>query len=179
MWFLKTLEKKPDQAIQDTIDSVVKVAKDKWSMSYEGEYPTSGIGLGSLRPYHVQNTTTNLPNHGYNVWHINIAAQRTWQDWVNTIVNDDLYVIVAGIFNWTPSPSATEISFSANGVDLPAENFEQIYANDTAQGWFSKPFSVSPRNNVTVRLYGNTPQVELMGLLGFAIAKRTLLITDN
>lgn len=179
MWLLQTVEKKPDAQINDAIDAVSKNAKDKWGLDYEGEYPKEGIGISTLRPYHVENTTTHLPNNELNVWRIDITTAQTWQDWINTTLDVNLYVIVAGLYNNTPSPSLTELTFKANGTDLPVENIEQMYAFENCQAYFSKPFSVSPENNLTARIYGNTAQTEELGMLGYAIAKRNLLIESN
>ena len=53
---------------------------------------------------------------------------------------------------------------------------EQIYAGENGMGWFSKPVSISPENNFTTQIYGNVAQTELLGLLGFAVGRRNLLI---
>jgi hypothetical protein len=178
MWLLELTDKRPDEKLQQAIDDTIKNAQDKWGLSFEGEYPTSGIGITTLRPFHVEGNS--LPNaNTRNIWNIVIAAANTWQDWVNVEINENVYVILGGLFNNTTNPSATELAFKANGIDLPVQNVQQMYSFEKSLAWFSKPFVVAPENNLTGRLYGSAAQTELMGLLGFAIAKRSRLIQES
>ena len=178
MWLLEHTNKRPDENIQKTIDTVVEDAKDKWGLKFEGEYPTNGIGISTLRPVHVETATLPNPTR-LNSWRIAIAAVQTWQDWVNVALDQNTYVINAGIFDITPNPAMTECGFRANGQDLPVQNIESMFAFEKPLAFWSKPFAVSPENNLTARIYGNVAQTELAGFLGFAVAKRLILIAES
>ena len=175
MWLIEFTNKRPDNAIQKAINATVDSAKSKWGLKFEGEYPTTGIGVTTLRPFHVEENS--LPNaSAHNSWYFAITTAWTWQDWVNAEINKNLYVIHAGIFDITTSPALTEFSAQANGTDLPIQNIESIYSYERPLGWWSKPFIVAPENNLTARAYGNAAQTENAGFLGFGVGKRNILI---
>lgn len=161
-----------DQAIQDTIDD----AERQWDpLEFQGEYPTTGFGISTLRPFHVGDPNAS----DYNWWDIAISSPNAWQDWINTTIDEKLYVIICGIFDLSPSPSLTELGFKANGQDLPVQNIEEMFAFEEPRAWLSAPFVIKPEGNLTTRIYGKTAQTEELGLLGYAVAKRALLITES
>ena len=178
MKLLHVLEESPDEVIANAIQDVIEDAEKLWEpLTYEGEYPTTGFGISTLRPYHVGDPNAS----NYNWWDIAVASANTWQDWLNTTIDEKLYVIVCGLFNTSAAPGITEVAFKANGQDLPVQNIEPMYTfeKDAGKAWFSSPFVVKPEGNLTSRIYGKTAQTENLGLLGFAIAKRALLITES
>lgn len=176
MKLLYGLAERPDAAIDAAIDKTVEDAEKEWSsLEFEGVYPTTGFGISTLRPYHVGEPNAS----NYNWWDIAIASANTWQDWMNSVIDEKIYVIIAGIFNLSASPSVSELAFKANGQDLPVQNLEQMYALEETQAFFSAPFVIKPEGNLTGRLYGKVAQTEKLGLIGFAIAKRALLILES
>lgn len=178
MWLLDLISKRPDEALQNAIDNVIEKAKEKWGLDFEGAYPKAGIGISTLRPFHVEQNS--LPNvNSYNFWNIVIAAANTWQNWTNVEINEDIYIIHAGVFNNTINPSLSELAFKANGIDLPIQNMQQMYGFERSLAYWSEPFIVSPKNNLTARIYGSAAQTELAGFLGFAIAKRARIILES
>ena len=176
MKLLRILEESPDEvineAIQDTVDDATKLFEP---LEFEGEYPTTGFGISTLRPFHVGDPNAS----DYNWWDIAVAAGNTWQDWVNGLIDEKAYIIVAGIFNITASPSVTEVAFKANGQDLPVQNIETMYAFEEPVAWFSAPFVIKPEGRIVARIYGKTIQTEEIGMLGFCIAKRAYLIDES
>ena len=98
---------------------------------------------------------------------------------INVELDENLYVIHAGVFDITPNPSMAEVAFRANGIDLPVQNIEQMFAGENTFAWWSKPFVVAPENNLTARIYGNVIQTELAGFLGYTVARRNVLIRES
>lgn len=176
MKLLYGLAERPDEAINKAIDMTIEDAESEWSsLEFEGAYPTTGFGISTLRPFHVGDPNAS----NYNWWDMAIAAANTWQDWMNAVIDEKLYVIVAGVFNLSASPSVTEFAFKANGQDLPVQNLEQMYALEETQAFFSAPFVIKPEGNLTGRLYGKTLQTDNIGCIGFAIGKRAILILES
>ena len=171
-------DRRPDDKMNDAIDFVVEDSTTKWDLEFQWEYPEDGIGISTLRPVHIESATLPSPTR-LNQWTIAIAAATTWQDWTNIDIDEDTYVIHGGVFNRSASPSFTECAFKGNGKDWPVQNIEQMYLFERPQAWWSKPFIVLPKNNLTGRIYGKAIQTDLAGYLGVAIAKRLILIRES
>lgn len=182
MALLRFTDERPDVQIQKAIAATISDAQANFApLKFEGEYPISGIGISELRPYHVQNTSTNIPQSSdLNYWQTSQLTGSTWTDWINVTLDKDIYVVVTGIFDLEATPNVTEIAAAANGMDLPVMNIEQMFGLDVATVWFPKPFVVKPDNNLTIKLYGKLgcplTTSERIGLLGYAIAKKAKLI---
>lgn len=177
MWLLEHINKRPDEAIQKAIDKAVDDAENKWGISFEGEYPRNGIGISTLRAFHVEGNS--LPFATANQWRVAITAANTWQNWTNASLNENLYVIHAGVFNTTANPSFDECAFKANGQDLPVQCIESMYTYEKPLAWWSKPFIVAAENNLTGRIKGRAIQTDDAGYLGFTVAKRLILIDES
>lgn len=185
MSLLRFSDERPDAAIKKAVAATIADAEANFApLKFEGEYPTSGIGISELRPFHVENTTSNIPQtSNLNYWQTSVVGVSTWADWINVTLDKDLYVVITGIFDLESSPNVTEIAPSANGLDLPVVNIEQMFALDVARAWFEKPFVVKPDNNLTIQLYPKqgvaATTSERIGLMGYAIAKRAKLINRS
>jgi len=184
MVLLRNIEQKPDAEIKIALDLAIADAEKTWNMTYDGEYPTSGFGLQELRPFNVENTTSNIPQtSNLNQWQTSQLTGSTWTDWINVTNNEDQYLVVTGIFNLDTTVQVTEIFPGANGQDLPVMNIEQLYALDVARAFFTKPFVVKPKSNITIQIYGATGvsanTSTAMGLLGYCLAKRARLIDKS
>jgi len=171
--------------IDAAIRQVVGLAQAEWSpLQYEGEFPVSGFGISEIRPYHIENTTSNIPQYSnLNYWQTSVVTTSSWATWIDVTMDRDQYVIVEGLFFLDADPVVTEIAVTANGVDLPVINIEQSYALDTGRIWFTKPFFVKPNNQLKIQLYGRqgitSNSSVRIGLLGHTIAKRPRLITAS
>lgn len=173
---LKTTDKRPDEEIDKIKDAVISDAKVEWApMEFEGQYPSGGFGITELRVKHV-------PSYGNSYWGSSsywaecITASNTFESWINGTMTDMAYVIVEGIFNREPSPKVYEIAPTANGVDLPTVNIEQMYTLDIARVWFEKPFAARPNSTLKIENKGDDTGVERIGLLGHCVAKTSYLI---
>ena len=101
MGLLRLTNKRPDADIDRAIKQTVADASPLWSpLTFEGEFPLHGFGIASLRPYHVQNTTTARPvSCNLNFWSTSQEISSAYTDWINTSLDDDEYVLL--IF-WQP-----------------------------------------------------------------------------
>jgi len=177
-YLIRLTENRPDVEIQKGIAAAIKHATDMWApLQYEGEYPSKGFGITTLRPRDVYTASTML---GSAYWTISIAAASTWQDWIDVALTDMAYVIVTGIFNIDPAPKTVEIRGKCAGNDLPVVNIEEMYAWDLARAWFTKPFWAKPSDGITIRAMGKaaTTVGERLGLLGYTVGKRAYLIKE-
>ena len=170
MVLLQTTNERPDAEIRRLVDATIAAAEREFSpLRFEGAYPDNGIGIGVLRPRHVISQ---------DYWQMSVTT--SFANWINKTLGTDVYLLVTGVMNLTVDPSTSELFPSANGKDLPYMNIENLYANgELARGWFSKPIGVSPSNNLTIQAIGRFAKTERLGLLGYAVAKRSFLITQS
>lgn len=185
MSLLKLTNERPDANIAKAVQATIADAESNWSpLKFEGEYPVNGIGISELRPFHVENTTTNLPQYSnLNCWQTSAIVSSVWGDWINLTTDKAEYLVITGIFDLEGTPVACEIAPSANGIDLPVVNIEQMFGLEEAVVYFSKPFVVKPENNLTIQLYGTVGGgnhlSEKIGLMGYCIGKRSRLIDKS
>lgn len=186
MGLLRLTNKRPDADIDEAIRATIADANTLWEpLQFEGEFPLNGFGIANLRPYHVQNTTTNLPQtSNRNYWETCQVISSAYSTWINLTVDEDSYLIITGYFSLEQQAAVTEIKFSANGVDLPPINVEEMHSWDLARGFFTKPFVVKPKSNFTVKVYGDPDRninqtTKRIGLLGYCVGKRAFLIKET
>lgn len=185
MALLIKTEERPDAAIKKAVAAAIADAEVLWApLRFEGEYPISGVGITELRPFHVENTTLAIPQTAnQNWWQTSVMISSQWATWINVAVDKSLYLVVTGIFDLESSPGVTEMAVSANGLDLPVVNIEQMFALAEARAWFPKPFVVKPDNQLVIQLYAKsnwgTTASERIGLMGYAIGKRSRLIETS
>lgn len=170
MAILTLTDERPDQRIASLIDATVRDAETNFApLTFEGEYPQSGIGIQELRCRHL--------GIAQDFWQMSVTT--SFADWVNKTLGTDNYVIVTGLFNLTIDPATTQLSPSANGKDLPIVDVEQLYALEVSRGWFPKPYAISPSNNITIQAVGRVSQTERLGSLGYTVGKRSYLINKT
>ncbi len=185
MTMLTVTDARPDAQIQALQSATVAQASRDWApLPYEGEYPLSGFGIRQMISHDVTNGSTGAhPGNATTTatfWYdvANGGAGPTFEDWINTTVNRDSYLIVEGIFNLTPSPNYVELFPVPNGQQLPVMPLDTLYAMDVARGWFSKPFAVQPIGALQIRKkYISNTLTERIGLVGHSVAKRSYLIS--
>ena len=169
MTLLTQTNARPDQAISEAVQATIDSARQEFSpLQFEGEYPDNGVGIGVLRPRHLI---------AQDFWQMTVTT--SFANWVNKTLGNNVFVIITGVMNNTLDPQTSELFPSANGKDLPYVNIENLYSDQESKGWFSKPFVISPNNNVTIQAIGRQAGTERLGLLGYALAKRSFLITAS
>ncbi|MDP2672035.1 MAG: hypothetical protein Q8O68_00810 [Candidatus Daviesbacteria bacterium] len=171
MALLNLTNERPDAQIADLLRATLTAARTEFApLQYEGEYPQNGFGLAELRARHVGIAT--------DFWQMTVTT--AFANWINKTLGTDVFIVITGVFNLTVDPSTSELFPSANGKDLPYLNIEQMYADaNQSKAWLTKPFGARPSNNLTIQAIGRFAQTERLGLLGYAVAKRSYLITAS
>lgn len=191
---------RPDDAIGQARDDTVARAKDVWGLDYadssNGLYPSGNqIGRAAFRPDSAYQGTIVFPQGAGGQWRTVWAAggvptgavtpvatnAQGWVDWLNFIVDEDVFVIIEGVFSTATVPTIREIQLNLSGVMLPVMQIEEIYNNgdDLVKGWFEVPAVVSPKSQFDVWLRSSTISGNVdegFGFLGEEIAKRSFLI---
>lgn len=180
MALLRLIGARPDAEIEKLLKKTVADGEIEWKpLKYEGQYPTTGFGITELRPKVLKGGTTDNVISSV-MWGASLAAAAgasTYFTWFDVTLTDQAYAMPTGVFNLESTPQVTEMGPSANGLDLPTVNLEQLYALDMARAWFEKPFAARPNNNFKVQLVARVATgTERIGLLGYLIAKRSYLI---
>lgn len=177
MTLLTLINQRPDEAIQAVINEAVAEARTKWSQSYDAEFPRNGFGIATLMPYHVNAGGAGWGNSEF--WSISIAASNTWQDWQNTTLTDDAYVVITGGFSLEAVPAITAHRVRAGGEDMPANSLEELGSLDIARFFWKRPYFVRPGNPYIVRVKAKDAGIELFGHMGYCLGKRAFLITES
>lgn len=179
---------RPDALCDSLIAAVIAKAADEWKMPYEGEYPKTGFGITTLLPKSI--ATTNQAAAGLAgaevvgsaAWGLSALTLSTWTDWINLSIDDRIRIVVEGIFDKTTTPHITAMRPKANGQDYGVVNIEEMHTWEEPVAWFSKPFSVGPENNFTMRVLSDATiagaPAERIGLLGHTVAKLNYMILE-
>lgn len=181
---LRLTDRRPDAEIKTLLDAVIADAAATWKETFDGEYPKTGFGLGSLRQLDCTGGGTPGTTDGLSYvtskyyWALSIQTAGTWQDWFDITTSETAYLIVTGVFCLDATPNITEIRPYVDGDDFPVINVEQMYAWDIARAYFTKPFAIKPQKKFKMRVVGKTAGQANFGLIGYAVAKRSYLITE-
>ena len=169
MVLLTQTNQRPDAVISQAIGDAILSAEQEFSpLKFEGEYPDNGIGISVLRPRHVI---------AQDYWQMSVTT--SFANWINKTLGTNVFLIVTGLMNNTLDPQVVELFPTANGKDLPYMNIENLYSVPESRGWLTKPFVISPNNNLTIQAIGRQAQTERLGLLGYSLARRSFLITAS
>lgn len=199
-WMMSLMNARPDDAISQARDDTVARAKDVWGLDYadssNGLYPAGNqIGRAAFRPDVAFNGTIVFPQGAGGQWRTVWAAggvptgavtalttdAQGWDEWLNFIVDEDMFIIVEGVFSTATTPTIRELQLLLSGVSLPVMQIEEIYNNgdDLVKGWFEVPAVVSPKSQFDIFVRSSTISAavdEGFGFLGETIAKRSALI---
>ena len=174
-FFLHFTDERPDpqikQAISKTIAEAITYYKNQ---TYEGEWATGGIGIASIRPYHIQAGGAAWGSSNY--WASSYAASVTWEAWINITQTDLAYEILTGYFNLGVAPKTVEFYHTMAGKALPTVNIEEFYALDVSRFYWKKPMTISPSKPWEVRHKGIDTGVEREGLTGYTVGPHSFLI---
>lgn len=178
---LRLVSSRPDAEINKAIQLAVQQATQDWQpQRFEGQYPQSGFGIAILRAKELNvanGSTVTGTAQGSIGWIYSIATASTWTTMMNVTTNNDLYIVIEGVFCRQASPAITEIKFTVSGQELPIIGVEEMYTWDLARAYFDRPFIVRPEQPFKWETVGSkTSTAEYFGLLGHMIAKRSRLI---
>jgi len=175
-FLLKFVDDKPTAAIAAALGEIKsKAATEFRNQSFEGEWATSGYGITSIRPAHIQAGAAAWA--GSHHWGASYAASETWTAWVNITQTELAYELITGIFNLEAIPKTVEVYFTMAGIDLPTLNVEALYAEDLSRMFFQKPLYVSPSKPWTTYLKAvGGIGTERIGMLGYTVGTHSYLI---
>jgi len=175
MFYMKEQSASPDLEISSAITEIVEEAKKRWGLEYEGEIPLKGgIAITTVRPNDVGH-----PTSAKDYWELAITTADTWQNWINTPIDKDAFVLVCGMFNNTvANPATNEIQITSNGIALPVINIDHIYSYQEPKMYLSKPIGTGPSATLKIQCTARVAQSERIGLIGYTIAKKSFVITQ-
>jgi hypothetical protein len=177
-FFMRYTDEKPLAAIKAAIMNAQSAASREFrNMSFDGEWATSGYGITTIRPYHIQAGGANWGSSNY--WASCFAASVTWEDWINITQTDLAFEIICGMFNLEASPKTTDVSLEAAGKTLPSLNIEETYAMDISRFYWAKPVVIYPSKPWKFQHKGIDTGVEREGLVGWTMATQAFLILRN
>jgi hypothetical protein len=201
MWYMSLINARPDDAISQARDDTVSRAKDIWGLDYSdssnGLYPSGNqIGRAPFRPDVAADGTIVFPQGAGGQWRtvypttpsdnttapLPIVTDATgWAEWLDFIVDEDLFIIIEGVFSTATVPTIREQQLELSGVKLPVWQLEEIYNNgqDLVKGYSEVPAVLSPKSNFHNWVRSSVISGDLdegFGYLGEVIAKRSYMI---
>ena len=203
-YLMSLINARPDDAIQQARDDTVQRAKDIWGLDYAdssgGLYPAGNqIGRTSFRPdvgAVTQGGTIVFPRLAGGQWRTVFAAGGVptgvitalvpnalngWAEWLDFQLDEDMFIIIEGVFSTAAEPTIREHQLELSGVRLPTMNIEEIYNNgdDLVRGFFEVPAVLSPKSQFHNWVRAGPIAADIdegFGYLGEVIAKRSSII---
>ena len=175
------MQESPDALIQAMRQTARQNAASNWTELQFGGFDPHGnqYGFADLRPTHLGLTNTTY----FGEWSVTaIAAAGVGQDWFNTTVHENTYILIYGVFNNTPNPRAMELRFLFGGNELTWSQLQEIYGWDITRAYFEQGWVVSPEQAIRAVVTANAvcaAQTEFLGLLGEVLGKRSYMIQFN
>jgi hypothetical protein len=199
---MSLINARPDDAVQQARDDTVTRAKDIWGLDYadssNGLYPAGNqIGRTSFRPDVANVGQLVAPRAAGGQWRtVNTGVgggpggpvlplapdANGWAHWLDFILDEDLFIVIEGVFSTAVVPTIREFQLILSGVSLPVVQVEEIYNNgqDLVKGYFEVPAVLSPKSQFVIDARSSivAPGAldEGFGFLGEAIAKRSAII---
>lgn len=177
-YFMHYTNQRPDALIQAAITQAKALARNQFSnLAFNGEFPKTGYGITTIRPYHIQAGGTYWGSSNY--WASCFAAANTWEAWIDITQTDLAFEIVTGFQNLEAVPKEVEIYVEGDGNQMPTINIEEIYSMDVSRAFFAKPLIFSPEKAWAYYHKGSDTGIEREALLGYTLGTRAFLILRN
>lgn len=173
----KSQDARADQIVSNAVAVAIKDATTMWQNEvFDGVFPNSGFGIKRLEKFDIcrgeQNTYTPFSNS----WVMSIATAKTWETYIDATLSDSAYVIITGVFEFDPAPDVTAIKITADGVEYPIIDLQEVFGWDVATAYFSHPVIIRPKKKITINLRAETAGQKKFGFLGFVVGTRSYLI---
>lgn len=177
-YFMRFTNARPDGVVNEAIERAKGLAKTQFkNMGFDGEFPVSGYGITTMRPYHIQAGGTNWGSSDY--WASCFAASLTWENWISITQTDLAFEILTGMFNLAITPKTVEVYIQADGHQMPTINVEEMYAYDVSRLFWKRPMVITPEKSWDFARKGLNTGVEREGLMGYTLGTRAYLILRN
>ncbi len=173
-----------EAVINKAVQTAITDAESLWAPEkFDGIFPVKGFGIRRLTPRDLAGLngaggTSIWAGASAAEWVLSVAAgSHAYTNVVSgAMVSDSCYLILTGFFNYDANGDIECIKITADGIEYPIINLEEMYGWDEATAYFSHPIIVRPEKTITIAACARTPGVKYFGLLGWIIAKRSYLI---
>jgi len=170
--------------VAKAVAQTIADAESLWAPEkFDGVFPVRGFGIRRLTPRDIAGLngaggTSIFAGTSAAEWTFSIAAAAHVYTNIlsGAMISDSCYVIITGFFNYDGTPDVECIKISADGIEYPIINLEEMYGWDEATAYFSHPIIVRPEKTMTIAACARTAGVKYFGLLGWVVAKRSYLI---
>ena len=178
--FYRQMDAKGDAIVQAAVSQAIADAEKLWQPeTFDGVFSTKGFGVARLEKWHMAPNSTAAFGSACgpsNDWAVSITTAFTWETIYTATTSDDVYAVITGVFNYDATPDITHIKITADGVEYPVMDIEEIYGWDIAVAYMSHPIIIRPQKNYRIECKAKTAGRKAFGLLGYAIARRSKLI---
>lgn len=177
----KSTDIRAEATITQAVQTAVTDAESLWAPEkFDGVFPIKGFGVKRLQPRDLVGqgaATTVLIGPTVSAWVFSINTANTWETMIaNATLSDSAYVILTGFFNYDANPDVDAIKITADGIEYPVIDIQEMYGWDVATAYFSHPIIVRPEKLISIRGRARTASQKNFGFLGYTIAKRSYLI---
>ena len=176
--FYRTMDIKGDAIVASAIQQAVADAEQLWKPEiFDGVFPIKGFGIRRLVPRDICSNSGSIYGPSNSTWVWSCTTASTWETWVSSgILSDSCYIVITGIFNYDAAPDVDVIKITADGVEYPLIDLQELYGWDIAVAYFSHPIIVRPEKKIHITAKAQTAGQKKIGLIGYTIAKRSYLI---
>lgn len=179
----KSMDARADAIVSAAVAVAIADAEKLWTPEkFDGIFPVKGFGIRKLVARDFEGAATSALHLGGSQsmagWYFSITAASTWEAIISSgTLSDSAYVIITGIFNFDASPDIRKLKVTADGVEYPIYNLEEIYGWDVAIAKLSHPVIVRPEKKITIEVIADSAGKKHFGFLGYTVAKRSYLIS--
>ena len=177
----RMMDSRSEPTIQQAVATAVADAESLWAPEkFDGVFPVKGFGIKRLQPHDLVPIWTavyNIPNTLSDVWLMSITTANAWTNVISqSVMSDSAYVILTGFFNYDGVPDVDAIKITADGIEYPVIDIQEMYGWDVATAYFSHPIIVRPEKMITIAMRARSATQKQFGFLGYTVAKRSYLI---
>lgn len=174
----KTQDIKGDAIVAQAVQTAILDAEALWQPEkFDGVFPVKGFGIKRLQPRDMVAASGSIVGPSNSTWTYSANTASTWQTWISAgTISQMAYVVITGIYNYDTNHSLEAIKFTADGVEYPVNNIEEMFGWYIGSVHFSHPIVVRPEKSVTISVRTRNTGQHDIGLLGYTIAKRSYLI---
>lgn len=173
------LATRPDAEIEKEIMRVAAEVEGLGWGPFGGRWPQDNqVGIAELRPDHIDSARSV----DYGDWQNLGVCDAGWTKDVDKTIDEDAYIIITGVFDLSANPKLREVKIDAAGTEYPAFNVSEMLAAEEPKGYFPAPITIKPKDNLKVhwRMASSvSASVELCGLLGYCLAKKSFLLKET
>lgn len=182
----KSMDTRAEAAISSAVQQAVADAESLWAPEkFDGVFPVKGFGIKRLQPHDIMPIWTavqHAPNTVSDIWAFSITTANAWTNIISqSVMSDSAYIIITGFLNYDGAPDVDAIKITADGIEYPTIDIQEMYGWDVATAYFSHPIIVRPEKMITIAVRARSTTAgaatcKQFGLLGYVVAKRSYLI---